>query len=385
MTRADDDVAAAFAVAQTVARSLAAEPSPAVRKLRFDRYVADLDAPAYPGLAWLGQRLVGAQLNSRGNVDLAAIAADVLQAAGRFCPVSADQVEWWLQMCARGFVVGGDVLAVTPHALRVLGVPDREWPSDLQTPRSGDGASVHEVYAAWGDELAGLARASADAGPAVTLVAAGGLVRAMTGRGTEAFNVRQLPVTAACRLTVPDPLRRWWHLNVDAATTRVRAVDEPPGPQALLPRWAYAGDIDMFGDDVPRWVTDYAATGTISYPRAREPRPVLDPATAVDIAVAEVDRVGLGSAVAVEHLVAVRLPVGYRVYVPRGATPITSAVLGGAIFYVADDGVLWRASGSVPPSMGARRLREDFLRRHDYDNTTADDLWSDDVVGADPS
>ncbi|MBJ7291694.1 MAG: hypothetical protein JHC79_22525 [Williamsia sp.] len=110
---------------------------------------------------------------------------------------------------------------------------------------------------------------------------------------------------------------------------------------------------------------------------------MLDPRSAIDACLRAVAEAGLATSMALDRLVAVRLPAGYRVYVRYDPTVSTfaSMTIGGPVFYVGDDGVVTRSSGSVAPPVGARRFREEFARRRGYDNTAGFDLWDDDVIG----
>ncbi len=125
----------------------------------------------------------------------------------------------------------------------------------------------------------------------------------------------------------------------------------PPGPLA---------------EDTPGWLRSYLTDGTIDYGSGQ--RPVAGPAEALDIVRRKAAERGLGPRFNTRMLVAVRLPVGYRVFMYQPPdTPFDQLIVGSPRFYVGDDCRIYptRAAPGTFRRRVPRRLRTaSWLRLH---------------------
>ncbi|NKY04067.1 hypothetical protein HGA05_21080 [Gordonia polyisoprenivorans] len=129
----------------------------------------------------------------------------------------------------------------------------------------------------------------------------------------------------------------------------------PPGPLA---------------EDTPGWLRSYLTDGTIDYGSGQ--RPVAGPAEALDIVRRKAAERGLGPRFNTRMLVAVRLPVGYRVFMYQPPdTPFDQLIVGSPRFYVGDDCRIYPTRAGLP-AHSDEEFRVAFEQRHGYDSTTGD-------------
>ncbi|MDL9937742.1 hypothetical protein QSJ18_13395 [Gordonia sp. ABSL1-1] len=171
----------------------------------------------------------------------------------------------------------------------------------------------------------------------------------------------------------------WWRLHVDISHSNfsVAAVDEstPPDPQQLLRQSDFHAEQqhDTLPADAPEWLRTYCDNGTIDY--GDGPRLVIGTAEAIDIVRREAVERGIGAPFDTDLLAAVRLPVGYRVFMYQPPdTPFGDLILDAPRFYVGDDGRIYPARAANPVHANDE-FRFAYAERHGYQSTIGGTPW----------
>lgn len=168
--------------------------------------------------------------------------------------------------------------------------------------------------------------------------------------------------------------KSWWRLEITAiGPVRQVAVPDrhsPPDPSELLRLSDFRAEYDLLGiEGAPAWVRSYTMNGRIAYAAADGERPVVGTAEALDLVRREASRLRLGPDFRIDDLVAVRLPVGYRVFMYQGPDiPFDELIVDSPVFYVGDDQAIFRPRAGNPLAAN-EEFRSWFVERHGFDST----------------
>lgn len=166
----------------------------------------------------------------------------------------------------------------------------------------------------------------------------------------------------------------WWRAEVAVSRTdeNISVIREPgaiPSPQTLLRISDYRADLNAnHALQAPPWLDTYCQDGRIDY--GFGPRTVIGPAEAISLASQAAVSRGIGRDFDLDRLVAVRLPVGYRVFMFQAPdTPFGELILDAPVFYVGDDCRIYEPRAGRA-EYADQEFRAAFAERNDYDSTT---------------